>query len=562
MTSQVRPTGHNVLVMTNLVYAVYFAILGFGNLKVVASDFSFTVVDADSRQPIAARIYVHSVITDTYHFVRSLSAVAAVPYQKQSKANSRSVEIHTSVPAGAFVAENLPAASYTVTVEKGKEYFPFSISFDLKENQSRPHETLELKRWINMEERGWYSGETHLHRPWDQLPVILLAEDLNVAMPITYWVIDAYDAPRPWDKNPPGTLPDRLIEVDRTHVVWPRNTEYEISKVFGKPHILGALFVLNHTDPIPLGAPNWRPVAEHARSVGALMDLDKLDWPFAMTLPHSTGATLYELANNHMWRTEFGLTKWISEAPAFLQPPKGGSGGDERDWLAYTLGQFYTLLDAGFRLVPTAGTASGVHPVPPGFGRVYVHLEGEFSYDKWIEGLSRGRSFVTTGPMILAQFNRQPPGSTLTQGAGVLTGEVLSEYQLESLEVIRDGIVVSRLVRANVRTESGGYRNTLHYDFDVESSGWLCVRCTEDRPDRRVRFAHTAPWWLEVAAKPLLLMQHEKDYLVKRVSDEITRSKNVLPASALAEYIAALENLEAMKTRMPFSAANDDLKKD
>ena len=53
-----------------------------------------------------------------------------------------------------------------------------------------------------------------LHRPLDQLPLLLLAEDLNVAVPITYWVIDAFMPPKPWAKNPQGPIPDTLIEVD------------------------------------------------------------------------------------------------------------------------------------------------------------------------------------------------------------------------------------------------------------------------------------------------------------------------------------------------------------
>ena len=37
-------------------------------------------------------------------------------------------------------------------------------------------------------------------------------------------------------------------------------------------------------------------------------------------------------------------------------------------------------------LRPTAGTASGVHPVPLGFGRVYVHCPAGFSYEAWVRG--------------------------------------------------------------------------------------------------------------------------------------------------------------------------------
>ena len=510
------------------------------------AEFTADVIDAESRQLIAARVYLRSETTGTDHLVRSLGVLNAVPYQKQSKINPRSVEIHTSVPAGAFVAENLPVGRYTLLVERGKEYFPQAVSIELAENETKPKITVVLKRWVDMAERGWFSGETHLHRPWDQLPVVLQAEDLNVAMPITYWCIDAYESPRPWDKNPSSAIPDRLIEVDKTHVVWPRNTEYEITKVGGRRHTLGALFVLNHREPLPLGAPDWRPIADHARSVGALMDMDKLDWPFAMTLPHTTDATLYELANNHMWRTEFAITRWNTEAPAFLQPPNGGKEGDEFGWLDYTLGQYYMLLNAGFRLVPTAGTASGVHPVPAGFSRVYVHLEKEFSYDGWLSGLRDGRSFVTTGPMLFAKVNDQHPGATLSGGLVMLKAEILSEHPMKTVDVVHNGRIIPVETRSTTRTKAGAWQTEVNAEIAFESCGWFCLRCTEDRPDGRLRFAHSAPWRMDVPDKPLCLSRQEKDYLVQRVQHEIVRSTGILPDSALAEYQAALRHFESL----------------
>lgn len=522
-----------------------------GAIATNAGDFSFTVVDADSKQPIACRVYLRNEMRKENYFVRSRSGIPEIQYHKQSWSNPNSEEHHTSVAPGLCVAENLRAGSYSLTIERGKEYLTQSLSFELAEDKVKPHETVELRRWSRVDELGWYSGETHLHRPLDQLPLLLLAEDLNVAMPITYWVIDAFMPPKPWAKNPPGPIPDTLIEVDKSHVIWPRNTEFEITKVANGQHILGALFVLNHQSEIPFGAPDWKPIADYARSEGALMDMDKLDWPFAMTLPHTTGATLYELANNHMWRTEFGLTQWVSSAPAFLQPPQGGRNGSERDWLAYTLGQYYTLLDAGFNLVPTAGTASGVHPVPPGFGRVYVHLSGEFTYDKWVDGLVRGRSFVTTGPMIQAEVNQSLPGTILDQQTLTLSVEVKSVHPLKTLEIVRNGIVVSHRSFSTQPMENGAYRTTFLHSIENDVSGWLCVRCIEDRPDGRIRFAHTAPWRLDVAGKPLLPMQREKDYLIQRVSDEIQRSKDLLPPSALAEYSSALNYFESLPTRDP-----------
>ena len=511
-----------------------------------AAEFVISVTDAATQQPLAARIYVENAAAGTRHFVRAHSKLDGVIYARTNWVNLRSIEHHTSVPAVPFVAENLPAGTYSLTVERGKEYFLETRRITLAEGEKRAVETVALRRWVNMAERGWWSGETHLHRPLNELPVVLQAEDLNVAMPLTYWVTKAFMPPAQGNKNMSGDIPDKLITVDATHVIWPRNTEYEIFTVGEHQHTLGALFVLNHRSVFTKGVPDWKPVAEQARAEGALLDMDKLDWPFGMTLPHMSGATLYELANNHMWRTEFGLTNWNTKAPAFLQPPKGGASGDERDWLAYTLGQYYTLLDAGFRLVPTAGTASGVHPVPAGFSRAYVKMDGAFSYEKWLAGLKAGRSFVTTGPMIFAEVNGQQPGATLAGGRVKLTGRILSEHPLATLEVVSNGKVVATLKPQNKPTREGARQSEVTAEIRATTSGWVCLRCTEDRPDQRLRFAHTAPWWIEVPGKPLRPTQQEKDYLISRVKSEIARSTGILPASALAEYDAALKQFEAM----------------
>ena len=515
------------------------------------AEFVLSVVDSATRQPVAARVYVENVDTGQWHFVRAHSSTDGVIYERQNWANKNSIEHHTSVPAAPFVAENLVAGTYLVTIERGKEYFPESRRIVLAEGEQRAVETVELKRWVNMAERGWYSGETHLHRPLNELPVVMQAEDLNVALPLTYWVTKAFTAPSQGNKNQSGEIPDRLIMIDDTHAIWPRNTEYEIFTVGEHNHTLGALFVLNHRSIFSLGAPDWKPIADQARSEGALMDLDKLDWPFGMTLPHMSGATLYELANNHLWRCEFGLTKWNTEAPAFLQPPHGGTEGNEFDWLAYTLGQYYTLLNAGFRLVPTAGTASGVHPVPAGFSRVYVPLERRFSYEDWMIGLRDGRSFVTTGPMLFAKVNDQHPGATLSGGQTQLSVQILSEFPLKTVEVVQNGRVIPLEDTAPTRTTAGAYQTDLTAEIDVQASGWMCVRCQEDRPDGRLRFAHSAPWRFEVPGKPLRLSQLEKDYLIRRVQQEIVRSIGIVPDSAIAEYQAALHHFESLPVAEP-----------
>ena len=95
-----------------------------------------------------------------------------------------------------------------------------------------------------------------------------------------------------------------------------------------------------------------------------------------------------------------------------MQVDSDERGMTELGWLQFGFQNYYALLNCGFRLQPTAGTASGVHPVPLGFSRVYVQLAGEFSGDKWLQGLKAGRSFVTTGPMVFVKPTMRTRGDS------------------------------------------------------------------------------------------------------------------------------------------------------
>ena len=155
---------------------------------------------------------------------------------------------------------------------------------------------------------------------------------------------------------------------------------------------------------------------------------------------------------------------------------------------------------------------------------------------------------MTTGPIIVAEVNGQQAGSTLTGGSVKISASILSEHPLANIEVVSNGKVVATLTPQNKPTPEGARQSEVTAEIPVATSGWVCLRCTEDRPDRRLRFAHTAPWWLDVPGKPLRPTQQEKDYLIARVKAEITRSTGIVPASALAEYAAALEHFETMPT--------------
>jgi hypothetical protein len=392
--------------------------------------------------------------------------------------------------------------------------------------------TLALKRWTgtSLASRGWFSGDTHVHRKMEELPTLMLAEDLNVGLPLTSWVTDSREAPSRANKNPEPVPPAKLITVDPTHVIWPLNTEYEIFTVNGNAHTLGAVFALNHQEPFQLTAPPVVPIAEEARRQGAILDLDKHNWPWSMMLVPAMGVELFELTNNHLWRTDFFFNRWQEEyTPAHWNIARDAHGYTERGWIEFGFQNYYALLNCGFRMKPSGGTASGVHPVPLGFGRVYVHLDGEFSYEKWMKGLAAGDSFVTTGPILTAEYF----GSGATKSVRI---RYESRFPPESIEVIVNGKVVRGIKAEAAQTDRGGYELRAAPEIELDGNSWIAVRAFEQHPGGRPRFAHTAPIYFDLPGKPLVADQADVDYLVKRVEDELKRHAGVLPAQALEEY--------------------------
>ncbi len=502
------------------------------------------ITDADSGAPLAARVYVQS--SDGHWYTVNCAAPDghAIEYRKQRSAQS--VEIHTTLSADPFVAQ-LPPGNYTITVARGKEYLPATLPVTLKDQPVTVR--IPLRRWIDMSAQGWYSGETHVHRSIQELPTLMRAEDLNIAFPLTYWVTRAYATPSQGKLKSPDVRPE-LIVVDPTHVIYPLNTEYEIGSVDGKHFTLGAFFALNHRRVLDLGVPPVAPVATQVHQQGGLIELDKHNWPWSMMLVPVMKVDLYELANNHMWRTEFFFDHF-GEGPAdYMHIERDQDGWTERGWIDFTLQNYYALLDCGFHLRPTAGTASGVHPVPFGFGRVYVHLDDGFSYAKWLAGLNAGHSFVTTGPLLLARMNGKTPGHTFQQEAGntanTVAGEIHSAGNLARIEIVVNGQVVKTIEPDNQPNPKGGHVSRFSYSHSAARSFWLAVRCFQTTAEGGTRFAHTAPWYVTVPGKPIRPRPEEIQYLIQRTKAQIKRSTGVLKDAAVEEYRAALQRYQAI----------------
>ncbi|MAT69418.1 MAG: hypothetical protein CMJ58_07815 [Planctomycetaceae bacterium] len=506
------------------------------------------VFDAATGAPLPARVTVHNAQGEW--LLANSAGGTAVHYDCRQARFPDSQEVHATVSADPFEVTLQPGV-YTVRVERGKEFIPAVRQVVVGDGPVRLE--FRLRRWIDMAERGWYSGDVHVHRGVDELPNVMLAEDLNVAFPLSFWTTD--EAP-PLDPVAGDVrVSAEPLQVDPAHVIYPMNTEYEVERIGDRERLLGAMIVLNHQAPFSASALPVGPVADLVRAQGGIVDLDKHSWPWSLMLVPVMGADLFELANNHLWQAEFGLPDWtLDAAPEFMDVERDQDGFTEWGWVDFGLKTYYALVNSGFRLRVSAGTASGVHPVPLGFNRVYVRLPEGFNYDAWVAALDAGRSFVTNGPMLEATFNGRDPGATFHCGGDerpVVRVHALasSVHPLERIEIVVNGRVRREIRPDNVALPSGGYQSEIDVQVSDEKSFWVAVRCFEDNPAGRVRFAHCNPAYVDVAGKPLPPRKEEVAYFIDRMKQQLEVDQHYLSPEQLADFRRALAAYEALAER-------------
>src|SRR5262249_21463110 len=111
---------------------------------------------------------------------------------------------------------------------------------------------------------------------------------------------------------------------------------------------------------------------------------------------------------------------------------------------------WYRLLNCGFHLSASAGTDCFMNHVVSRrtrSDRAYVRIDGDLTYEKWIEGLRLGRSFVTNGPFveIIADGTHRTGDTVLLAGPGKVKIKAKAWWQLplRRAELIQDGKVIA-----------------------------------------------------------------------------------------------------------------------
>jgi hypothetical protein len=414
------------------------------------ADHALTVllVDSDLGLPTAARL--------------SVTGSDQLPYRPAPD----SLSLFHEPLGGYFYADSasvvlVPDGSTFVRASKGLEYLPYTLTLPVVSDTTI---TVSLDRWIEPRTLGWVGGDTHgdlTHPPAAYHPgaaeasLVMKAEGLRVATFLdngflftgqvndrsapdaTFFSAEEYRSPTFGHAGLLGI--GELVDPDWGYPGWPLNGEV-VEQVRGMGH---ALATVAH----PLTTRDF---------------FDTADWP-------GTG-----LARGVWVDAANGLVDAID----VLSYSNEGAEGYVADSL------WSDLWNAGFAVPGLAGTDACLGRLvsnPLGALRVYVRVPDPYAppaalYDSWIEGARRGRTFVTTGPLLTEfEVGEAGPGETLDVSAGMpvllpLHARFESAWSLRRIEVIVNGAVVE------THDATGLYSYDLDTEVPVRETSWIAVR--------------------------------------------------------------------------------------
>jgi TolB protein len=404
------------------------------------------VVGPDGRQ-LSARVYVDASDGRSY-----------TPDNRFHRAMMVTDRHYFHTPGNDEV--ELPAGRATIEAVRGFEYKPKSVTVDVRAGTTQTA-TITLERLVDLPARGWYSGDSHVHDlhqgfglSHEAFFLELTAEDLHVTSALIH--MDGTRLMGRWSdltgKPSPLSTP--------THIL-----QYAEEFRGGLGHI-GMVGIKEFTLPLVAGE-NGTPYAEQsldhqyiqaAHAQGGLAGFmhPYLNWP---RTPAAAASTLIALD------AALGLGDYYDVASLY---------SDELGSASF----YYRLLNAGFRLPATGGTdnfSDVWRDPPPGSDRTFALVDGPLSVRSWLDAVRRGRTFLSTGPLIFIDVDGHKPGDEIavssTAAADVhVKAEAMSITPVDSLQIIVDGDVVKTVAATD----------KAHIAFDgtvpMPNGGWIVAR--------------------------------------------------------------------------------------
>ena len=324
---------------------------------------------------------------------------------------------------------HLPPGEYTAVVQRGPEYHVDTHSFTVKADGVSQRQEFKLRRWIHAAQRGWFSGDHHVHAagcahydsptegvtPGDMMRHIL-GEDLNVGCVLS-WGPCWYTQKRYFEgKTSALSRPNYLMRYD-----------VEVSG-FPSSHAGHLCLLKLIEDDYPNTTlleewPTWtQPVLEWGQKQGGVVGYSHSGWGLALPDVMPDGSRQFNSRPNGGapagWQG-----KAASTLPDYAMPRFDGIGANEFivttahgacDFISavdtpsiWELNIWYHTLNCGMKTRISGETDFPcIYGDKVGLGRIYVKAPKDqpLDYDEWVQGLKDGRSYCGDGLSHLFDF--------------------------------------------------------------------------------------------------------------------------------------------------------------
>ncbi len=450
-----------------------------------------TVVDEDTGKPVPCRI----------HF-RSPHGVPYAPHGHHAHVNSNMGTWHIDVGGDVRLGQIsyayidgtcqgwLPRGDVIVDVARGYEYTPLRTTVEIKPGQRELK--LRLKRWCNMNDERYFSGDTHVHFLSTQgAHTEAQGEDLGVVnLLLSQW----------------GHLFTNTEEFIGRPTVSDDGRSIVYATQENRQHLLGHLTLLGlkeHISP-------WCSDGPGEAELGGNLEVTLSHWADAC---HEQGGTvvLPHIPNPNCEPATLIATGRV-DAVEYLTNAMYGHI------------EYYRYLNCGYKLPLVGGTDKMSSDVPVGVYRTYVHIpaDEEFNYDNWCKYMRAGNTFLSGGPMIRLTVNGEPVGSTinLPGNGGTVEVEAAADsiFPIHTLEIVQAGRVV-----ASTEDKNGTRQLRLKANVKVNKHSWLAARCggpgyAQAVPHHdgwgRGIIAHTSPVYIAVGGEWWMFDSETANYML------------------------------------------------
>lgn len=425
----------------------------------------------------------------------------------------------------------LPPGNYNVQYTRGPEYHTQTKKITVPEGVDSLRISFTLQRWIDMSALGWYSADHHVHAAG----------------------CSHYESPEE-GVRPPDMW--RQIEGEDLNVgavlAWGPGWYHQKQFFSGNDHPLSTAKNIMHYDVEVSGFPS-----SHAGHI-VLLNLKEDDYPGTTEIEQWPSWTLpvFQWAKSQGALTGYAHSGWglepvskTNSLPNYAMPKMDGIGANEYivtvtenvvDFysagdtpIAWELNMWYHTLNAGFRTRLSGETDYPcIFDERVGIARSYFKPEGKLTYERYIDAIRNGRSYVSEGGSHLIDFkvNNQEAGvgkselhlnskskvtitaravaflpEQQTEEGAKISSRALYEQPYWSIERARvknsrrvpvELIVNGEAVDTAFITADGEW-NDITFNYDVTRSSWIALRIFAS--------AHTNPVFVLVGGDPIAI---------------------------------------------------------